>query len=469
MSRRIIFFAVLALIWGGSEAQADSIESLLGGEEVSRDSGADFPEAGDDGSIDDESGTTPETNPLVESLAPPPAPSESEPIGTVTNLAGDDDTSFEIEGAEPSLVDLTNDDSPADVVLDEVIVGASPPAADAPLGPVGYDEEGQQGRIHVVASGDTLWDISENYLGTPWVWPSIWESNPDVANPHRIYPKDRIWITPNKMKRVTEEEAEALLSRVPEAPFEEYAELPPAAVDEVFDATPTTPRLSTFTFPRLSDSGYVSSEAYAGSGAIVDSPSPHTYLAQTRRVYLNLGEGEVSVGDRFDVVRATEKVRDPKSGRNYGVLVDRLGWLEVVRTRAESSEAIIRMSFAEMERGDRILPPETFASELPYRMNSGEIEGSVVFFEQSRSSMAQGDLVFLNRGAEDGLEVGNPLEVFRDKGRARDPMTKAKVTLPEDIVAGMIVISSEPETSVAVVTHSREEIEIGDTFRTPAN
>ena len=80
--------------------------------------------------------------------------------------------------------------------------------------------------------------------------------------------------------------------------------------------------------------------------------------------------------------------------------------------------------------------------------------------------MAQRDLVFLNRGTEDGMEVGVPLEIYRDKGSARDAMQDRSVKLPEDVVAGLVVISAEPDTSVAIVTYSSTEIERGDTFRT---
>ena len=69
------------------------------------------------------------------------------------------------------------------------------------LGPVGHDEAGRPGRVHEVVPGDTLWDISDAYLGTPWVWPSIWQDNQDIENPHLIYPGDLIWITPWEMRK----------------------------------------------------------------------------------------------------------------------------------------------------------------------------------------------------------------------------------------------------------------------------
>jgi hypothetical protein len=435
---------------GSALAQADpasSMEELLGGSVVDADS-ADFPDAVEGGSLED-----------VQMEEAPAAPEDASMGAIAADGVAVDGGEVDLEfGAEEGLVDLTPEQS------SEPLTSLAP--AEGPnLGPVGYDEAGEQGRIHVVVGGDTLWDISESYLGTPWVWPSIWESNPGVANPHRIFPGDQIWITPSKMKRVTPGEAAQLLARSPivDEPFEEF---PPAAVEEIIDAIPTTPGYQTLEFTGMHSVAYVSEEQYVGSGSIVDSPSPHRLLSETRRAYLNLGGAEVSVGDRFSIVRASEEVRDPSSNRKIGFLVERLGWLEVTRTRDESSEALIKQSFAEIERGDRILPQEKLSQEIPVRSGGTEVEGLVAHFQNSRTVMAQRDVVFLNRGTQDGVEVGVPLEIYRDQGSARDSLQRRSVRLPEDVVAGLVVISAEPATSVAVVTYSKTQIERGDNFRT---
>ena len=88
-------------------------------------------------------------------------------------------------------------------------------APGASRGRIGYDEQGRPGHVHTVARADTLWDISELYLGTAWVWPSIWQDNQRIENPHLIFPGDRIWISAYEMRRVSETEAAFRLPMVP--------------------------------------------------------------------------------------------------------------------------------------------------------------------------------------------------------------------------------------------------------------
>ena len=93
----------------------------------------------------------------------------------------------------------------------------------------GVTPDGQKGRLHVVVKGDTLWDITAYYIGTPWIWPSIWKENQDVENPHLIYPGDLIWITDKSMRKVSPEEAARLMAESPELPAAPFSPDAPMA------------------------------------------------------------------------------------------------------------------------------------------------------------------------------------------------------------------------------------------------
>jgi len=374
-------------------------------------------------------------------------------FGLASSAAGENGNDAMAGSAEPqAAAPAPEAGAPAEVATAAAPADAARPAPvkhRPKLGPVGHDASGQRGRIHTVASGDTLWDISDAYLGTPWVWPSVWQENPEVRNPHRIYPGDKLWISPTAMRRVTDEEARRLLD----------GEVP-ASVD---DATPGP--LGTVHVPTIQAIGFVSADMLAASGSILGSPRQDRWYSAEMPVYLSLGEGQVRKGDRFTVVRTEEDVRDPETGRAIGVFVDRLGWVEVTSVHAESSEASIRTSSREMEIGDRLLPYSEPNAEVAVRPVTPSVEGQIAFLPDMRTVKGGMDVVFLNRGTEHGLAVGSPLEVFRASGDAQDAETGMRRMLPDDVFASLVVVSADPQTAVAVVTHASEEIGRGDQFR----
>jgi hypothetical protein len=328
------------------------------------------------------------------------------------------------------------------------------------LGPVGHDAKGRAGRIHVVQRGDTLWDVSDAYLGTPWVWPSLWKDNEAIKNPHLIHPGDHIWISPFEMRKVTAAEAAALLARGPAGSANV-----PAALAET-DAMPMPVR--TFRYPSMASTGFVTLAQFEGASSIVESPEPKKWLSEHSEVVIGFGAGQVQVGDQFDVFRTETQVRDLDSGLPYGWATNELGWLEVTAVHEESATAIIRHSVSEMERGDHLLPRRIRPSEIPLTGSPGPVEGRVIYLPSQRMEIAQRDVVYLDRGARQGVALGNSLEIYRqlgDEGVAYDTAQKAARRVPDHVVAKLLVVDVFDDTSVALVMHTREELTRGDQFR----
>jgi nucleoid-associated protein YgaU len=339
---------------------------------------------------------------------------------------------------------------------------AAPAAHEVELGPLGHDAQGRPGRIHVVNKGDTLWDISDAYLGTPWVWPSVWKDNDDVENPHLIFPGDRIWISPFEMRKVSEAEAAALLAAQGEAPAPA-----PAALAET-DAMPATKSLGSYHYPDIDTTGFVTREQYDGAATILDSAAPRRMLTDHTEVVIGLGAGEVQVGDQFDIFRTEARVVDLDTGMHYGWATRQLGWLEVTRVDEESARAIIRMSRYEIERGDHLLPRRIRSADIPIQASPGPLEGRIVHTPDRRLQMSQSEVVYLDRGSKDGLVVGAPIEVYRslgEHGSAVDLAQKQERRIPDHVVAKLVVVDVYDDTAVAVVTHTTEELSRGDHFR----
>ena len=348
---------------------------------------------------------------------------------------------------------------PAEVVATpgETAAAGTPAAQPAPrarhtvaLGPEGKDEQGRTGRVHTVVRGDTLWDISEAYLGTPWVWPSIWKENPRVANPNRIYPGNRIWIAPGEMRQISDDETVSLTS----------GDQPPASTG---DASMQPMRIQEV--PNIDQIGFVTAEQLETAGALLGSPEPEKMLTANRRAYIGLGEGQVEVGDQFSIVRENESVRDPETNRAIGVHVDKLGWLEVTKVGPEASEAMIRVSYEDIRRGDRLVPRVERSREVPVHAGATAVDGQIAMNPRERALSAHFDFVYLNRGTDHGIEVGNPLEVYEPGAVSVDDETRVKHRLPDDVVANMLVISADPNASVALVTSANGALSRGSYFR----
>jgi hypothetical protein len=323
------------------------------------------------------------------------------------------------------------------------------------LGPIGRDDAGRPGRIHLVAPGDTLWDISDAYLGTPWVWPSIWRENQGIANPHLIYPGDRIWITATEMRKVSEEQAAQLLSSAQGSV--------PAAMEDAIPALGEGTRAS-YRYSGIETAGFVTLEEFEGATTIVDSHVPRIWLSEPDTVIIGAGAEEVEVGDQFEIFRTGERVYEPVSGDLFGYATVQLGWLEIEAVHPETSTGRIRISRSEMRRGDHVLPRLPREAEVAVGPTPN-VEGQIVFTPADRFNMASEDVVFLDRGTSDGLGVGSPLEVYRPIGTGVDEVRAARVALPDDVVAKLLVVSARDETSVALVTHSTAELVRGDRFR----
>jgi hypothetical protein len=370
-----------------------------------------------------------------------PAPTQAEPAQDA------EATPEEAAAAEP-------DQAAAAPVVEPAAAPAKPtPSEGIVLGPVVKDDSGREGRIHEVKTGDTLWEISDAYLGTPWVWPSVWKSNEEIQNPHRIFPGDKLFVSPNEMRVLSEEEAARLLAG---------GQAPAALADGLGDGQPVTPR--TYRYTEIETVGFVTVEEFRGAAAIVDSTVDRVWLGDHDSVIIGLGEGEVAVGDQFNIYRTSNSVDNPDTGVLIGHATNTLGWLEVVEVHPETSIAIIRSSRGEIRRGDHLLTRVRPGAEIPIGAKP-DVSGRVAYTWADRIEMGGNDIVYLNRGESSGLSVGSPLEVFRSIGSEVDAAQQRAKQLPDHVIARMLVVATTPDTATAVVTHSASEVEVGDTFR----
>lgn len=342
------------------------------------------------------------------------------------------------------------------------------------------DEE----NVYVIKKGDTLWHISEMFLKNPFKWPDLWKTNTYIVNPHLIYPGNTVKILPTGIVVSGEKAKKAAIEAVPEGLPVEKLQKPEEQMQEVLvkveePALPQPPEaLPTHEIVKVSSAimgrhGFISVKYMEGDGMIIGSKAEGLLLSQGDIVYISLRKGTaVKEGDKFNIFTTTGKVKHPVTEKPIGFLTDIIGALEVIKVEKDGViTARIEKSYKEISKGARLKSYEPPIQEVMVKKTEKTVDGLVIASIEDKVSLAENDIVYLDKGKHGGLEVGNIMNIFRPFIKVDDPMSKDKktkkpITLPPTELGRLIIIRVEDETSTAFITKSRQVIYRGDRVRT---
>ena len=306
---------------------------------------------------------------------------------------------------------------------------------------------------YVVQVGDTLWDIAATFLKDPWYWPEIWYINPDIENPHLIYPGDVIGLVYiDGQPRITNVRASA------------YRMSPQARVTPLTEAIDSIPYEDVASF--LS-SGIILEKGQADRlPYLVDTRGEHLIASAGNEVYVR-GVTEDMPGTRFQVVHIGDPLYDPDDNRLVGyhgiqVAEGRL------RRGGDPATVALTSSSREAKKGDRLLP-ETVDIPLNFfpRSPSTAIDGQIISVVDGVTQIGQYHVVVMNRGSNNGLAVGDVLTVWQAGKEVRDRVKGGSVKLPEEQAGTVMIFKVFDRISYGLVMEATEAIHIHDTVRNP--
>ena len=345
----------------------------------------------------------------------------------------------------------------------------------------GVTPDGRKGEIYKVQKGDTLWAISQKYLGTPWIWPSVWKENEaKIANPHWIYPGDLIWISNGSMRKLTPEEAAALAAAggaaPPAAPAPDAGTPPPVAHEKPqvpeegdpfssLDSVEVTSEVK-IDVPNIQGVSFVTDEELKASGAVMGNHEENVWVAQGQRTILSVGEGQGHVGDAFTVFRVRRTLHHPVTGAKLGYFVQVLGKAEITQLYPETSWARIIEAWAEIQPGDRVLPFVEEPAQITEVRSGEEVQGTIVAFQPYRQRVGNSDFVVIDAGTKQGMVPGRRLQAYRPAKEVRDPLTSNPLMVPDDVIGDLFVVKAGDTSSVALVMRAERDLHVGDSFRT---
>ncbi len=343
-------------------------------------------------------------------------------------------------------------------------------AAQAQTGPPAARPDDES--TYVVKKGDTLWGISRDLLKDPFLWPRVWEQNPFITDPNRIYPGDTLALPGRQMAPP----APAPVAKAPapepprEPPKEEVKAAPPpppapppAVQVEMPPQSPVPPASA----QAIACSPVLSEEAAAnaGLGTLVKGDDDRLLLSQENNVFVGLhGAQSPRVGDRLAVVRAGLRVIHPWTKRGLGRILHTLGVLEVTEVRGTTVGARVMYSCDALSVGDRVIPfaPAVFPEDKIAQPTSRQVEATVVETPRSLQLLGLQHLVFLDVGQGQGVGPGDVFAIYRPSPPVLNPGTGKAQPIPPERRGEAVVIRVTAQSATAVVTLSGRETQAGD-------
>jgi hypothetical protein len=322
---------------------------------------------------------------------------------------------------------------------------------------------------YVVKRGDTLWGIASMYLKDPWLWPEVWIINPQVPNPHLIYPGDTLALAygADGRPQVSLEQAGAV-------------RLDPRLRSSVLEnAIPTIPYAAIAAF--LSRPTVMTSEQIHDAPYVLAFRDRHQVAGSGNEVYLrNLNATENA---RFAVMHVGGPLRDPDDGKVVGYEGIYTATV-LVRRPGDPAKGVLIESARETLRGDRLLSTDSRDTPITFtpRPPSSDVHGRVIGVVNGTGVAGQFEVVVLNRGTRHGLEPGSVLaidqagEVVHDLFRGGRQIGDTsgfgysftpRVKLPDERAGTLLVFKVYDRVSYGLIVGATDVIRVYDVVRNP--
>lgn len=309
---------------------------------------------------------------------------------------------------------------------------------------------------YIVKKGDTLWGISGMYLKEPWLWPELWDANPQINNPHLIYPGDElylVWIDGQprlRMRRGRDVKlspnmrVKSLNLAIPIIPLDQIG--PWLKRNRVMDAQ------------ELNNSAYI---VAGDEGNLISGPGDTIF-----------GRGPFPDGERaYGIYRAGQNYIDPVTKEFLGYQVQDIGSANLQSSnRDDVTELEITRITEEVRIGDRLLPQQERILDASFHPKAPEREivgGVMIAVEGGLTQIGDMSIVVINRGKRDGLQIGDVLAVYQAGEHVFDKVSSTNVVLPDTRAGLALVFDAYEKASYAIILRTSRPLNVFDLVKNP--
>ncbi len=298
---------------------------------------------------------------------------------------------------------------------------------------------------YTVVKGDTLWDISGRFLSRPWLWPEIWQVNPQIENPHLIYPGDRVALV------YVEGSPRLQLIRAASKSTTPVGTIPAELIEQFLVK------------PLIVTKGDVNNAPYVAAteqGHLIATSGVHIYA-----------RGDIA-GSRYSIYRPGKSLLDPDTEELLGYEAIHVSNASLV-SAGDPSKLIITSSSRETLKGDRLMAadapaPATYQPRAATTTESGRIISLV----DAVARAGQNQVVVLNLGETDGVQNGDTFSVVTNDRLIRDDIDQSRsefFTVEGDESGIVMVFKTFDHVSYALIMSSTREVRLFDKVMSTAS
>ena len=308
--------------------------------------------------------------------------------------------------------------------------------------------EYETGFYYTIQKGDTLWDLSQKFSDTPWQWPELWQENNQIANPHRIYPGERIRLYRRRGAHG-------------------YGEGSQGGEKPVEDGLVMT-KMIDFQYAAIERVGFIRKDPVISHGSIFKVEGRKEMISTGDLIYIRPAKDfSLEPGKKYTIYRTLKPIKDRNTNEYIGIQHYLAGAVEITIKRPEFVLGRIVATYRPIRVGDLLLPYHRRLPRLEMQDSPEGLRGQIIDSEEHQAMFGENAIAFIDKGEQEGVRPGQLYWIFKQEQYRINPDDKYDVTLTPVLLGELLVLHTEKTTATVMVTDSRNPIHAGDKIATP--
>jgi hypothetical protein len=333
----------------------------------------------------------------------------------------------------------------------------------------------ETGFYYTVQKGDTLWDLSRKFSDTPWQWPEMWKENDQIANPHRIYPGERIRLYRRLGAGGFDEAADGGHGKAAVGGDGEAADggngeaaNGTSGADKGLKDNPVLNKLLHFEFTSIDRVGFIRKEPVLAHGTIFKVEGRKGMISTDDLIYIRPRSNfSLTPGNKYTLYRTLKPIKDRKTHKFIGIQHYFTGAVEIIIKRPEFVLGRVIGAYRPIKIGDLLMPYKNRIPRVAMNPSPPGLEGSIIESEEHMGIFGENEIAFIDKGRSAGVEPGQFYWIFKQEKYRINPDDKSEVTLTPVILGELLVLHTENTTATVMITDSRNAIQAGAKIITP--